>query len=84
MGTKEFIHSRMVANAAEVSRLSSETSSNVNLYEKLAYSRVGPRWCYARWRVRCALEFLVQSEDKLREREAPSRVRFCVHRGDRG
>ena len=31
MGTREFIHSRIVVNAAEASRLSSETSSNVKL-----------------------------------------------------
>jgi len=34
MGTKEFIHSRIVVNATEASRLSSETSSNVKLRGK--------------------------------------------------
>jgi len=39
MGTKEFIHSRIVVNATEASRLSSETSSNVNLQVKSALLR---------------------------------------------
>jgi len=36
MGTNELIHSWMVANAAETSRLSSKTSSNVKLQGKSA------------------------------------------------
>jgi len=35
--------------------------------------------CNVQWRVRCVLQFLVQGEDELRQRQALARVSTCVH-----
>ena len=67
---KEFLHSRMAANAVVASRSSWETASKVNLqrYSARHSSTCGMNFCNIRRRICHALQLFVESEDELRKR----------------
>ena len=64
MGAKEFLHSRMAANAVEVSRSSWETVSKVKL-QRESENRSSSISLDSRRRIGHALQLIVESEDEL-------------------
>ena len=64
MGVKEFFHSRIDANAVEVSRSSWETVSKVKLQKK-SENRSSSISLDSRRRIGRALQLIVESEDEL-------------------